>query len=1063
MPRLVQLPLPLRGLITVRPPALVGAQEAHRLENAVLTDSSVVRRKGRFAAYAWPTAVTGAATMLARFYNYATTGTVTKKFLIAYNALLYAADADFSDDAPVTLTAFTLQNLPQESRTTLYTGYDAASSVSYTSGALKNSAQSRSWLYLYPEFASGDDTSKVTNVPLRTQADGEMYLHGLVPPAGLVQADVTEDDGYAAGIKWAAVEVSDDIDFSTRAQSRMVEDEGGNLWMSFVAVSDGFLYVGKIDTSGSWTAEKVNGNLSVDTSFGYRYSTSLAIGPEGSPHVVFIEATSGDLTHVWKELSGAAWQQENIAAASAHESVAMAIDSEGIVHVAARTATAGLEYYRKENGTWGAAENVGVGATGSDHGRYVDVAIDNEKRPVIVFSSFDTAGGTHYHANWALRTAAATFTQETILSDDYGQGIAIAIDSDGESWCSFYQSVDGIAPFHLWYGNRTAPNTWTTAEISTDGGGGSTAIAITADNNIIISYDSTKGSGIAYTQDGGSNWELGSLPSEFDPDPWSGIMSPSKNNYYQFAVTTDDRGILYTGQASVYQYRLTAEYDDLVLGESGPSVNFQLPFSRTIGYGSSVVNIALANPATANYYDMTLDVTRINIYRTVRYGTDLGPYYKVGSVDCTGGAPDSDFVDSIIDVDLLLENQLDQDKFMPPKYRTAVVWKDHLVIANLKARKTDAAEGTELDLEADGIHKNRVRFSIGFEPDNFRANFYQDLIPDSDAGPIRKLVVNHSNDYLFALMENGCMALTDPTGDLATSLSFRAQSVANSRGTPAPESAVYIDGRIFYWTKWGIEVIQGFQAVDLTSQTIGNLWNMMDASHKRYADRINMSQIALVRGVADPNTDRIYWAYPSATATANDRVLVFDLRRGAFSIFTNLEISCFARWDGEGDRGQLFGGEATASLGAWTYRLDFGNFDHIGLAPPVQAPVVDTFPSMHVWPGVGDVGSAYLKKWRRLWLEAVGDSEQSVQMRIDIDNVKGTSTLDTFSWVPGASDDMPRREVRNIPRSLIGVRGAPRVIVDQGTGIANIRPFEIYSWSVEVEDLRTRHRGERNT
>jgi hypothetical protein len=304
--------------------------------------------------------------------------------------------------------------------------------------------------------------------------------------------------------------------------------------------------------------------------------------------------------------------------------------------------------------------------------------------------------------------------------------------------------------------------------------------------------------------------------------------------------------------------------------------------------------------------------------------------------------------------------------------------------------------------------------------------------------------------------------------------------VAGGKGTPAPNSVIHYDGKIFYWTRWGIEAVAGYSSRDISSQTVAPLWNQFDSNYfPRYVDRINMSQIGLVASGLSltGGYERIYWAYPAATSAYNNRILCLDYglwkNRGfqgdpPYTIFVGWDIACFARWEGEGDRGELFGGEAQAAIAPWTYRLDFGDSDGNGLAGANPTEIV--IPTAHVSPGLVDGGRPdLLKSWKsvRTDIKAVSSAGASntLTLKFDIDEGKGASyplTVDTYNPAIDGSQ-VPRRDPRMLPRSAIGVHGGALLEMSDFFGIAYPPAWELYSIAYTVDDLPSRHRGERNT
>jgi len=528
-----------------------------------------------------------------------------------------------------------------------------------------------------------------------------------------------------------------------------------------------------------------------------------------------------------------------------------------------------------------------------------------------------------------------------------------------------------------------------------------------------------------------------------------------------------------TGDIVPYFYKLTAEYDNAILGESGPSAATRVirtaRFTATIPGSPALADESPIGPYAphtldlddpGNRYDMTDDVTRIHVYRTIRGATEDGTYYRVGSVTCTLGAPTADFVDDVKDDALVKNDILDEDRFLPPKYRTAVIWKDRMVIGNLKARQTNAAADTELDLEETGIHKNRIRFSEAFAPDNFRSGFFQDILPDGDSGSIVRLIVSPRTDALFVFMENDVVAITDPVGDSVSALSFRPINIANSKGTPAPLSVVEYDGMIFYWTKSGIEVISGYAGRTITSKSIRLLWNLQDSAHARYGDRINMSQIARVRGIADKNEERIYWSYPAATGSANSRTIILDYGvwrdrgygEGVFSINSGVNNGPFEAWNGEGDRGEIFAGDDRGvTIGPFVYRVNFGNVDE--RATGVNAGDRSDFGiSSYFYHGHTDFSSPTMKAMSQATIDMVSGAA-SVIAKLDVDDGKLSTTLATTTWTAAKL----QRENYGLPRTAVGKTASLQIETTDAAAVGPAR-WQLEEIAYIVDDLPSRMR-----
>lgn len=525
-----------------------------------------------------------------------------------------------------------------------------------------------------------------------------------------------------------------------------------------------------------------------------------------------------------------------------------------------------------------------------------------------------------------------------------------------------------------------------------------------------------------------------------------------------------------------YVYRAIYEYDDGRLGLSYFSP--QLLWNGGGAPANKVhVTVQIVGSAGLAGTVAPRDVTRIRLYRNVGGGTGSPleeDFFLVGEIDiATAGAPPWTITDTNEDPpaspNITSEELLDIDVWMPPKFKTAWMWKNSLVIANLKANDLGGGANLTLDVEEGGIHKNRIRWSEPGKPDLFRANSWFDVL-DDDAGEIKRGIVNPLTDQSLVFFENGVVALG--------ALPSTPRAIANSKGTPAPDSVVEANGLIFSVTLEGIQVIDGFRARDITSDTIGPLWNELDLSAQHYPDRINMDAISQIEAVYLPGPELILWSYPAAESAFNNRILVLDLRQwrkygardGVFSILKGWNVSRFCRWLGEGDRGELFAGEADAASRDYVYRILFGNEDETGASgggSVAASPIVS-----RVYTGLSDFGRPdVLKDFQLTAMEAqAGPSETEVT--IDVDAGAFFGLLGTFdfqdvlyywgssTWGVGSWNG-PRivRKTSSIPRQAKGVRMGYRLVVtDILVGGVGPAPFQLFDLATELVPLPTQRR-----
>lgn len=556
---------------------------------------------------------------------------------------------------------------------------------------------------------------------------------------------------------------------------------------------------------------------------------------------------------------------------------------------------------------------------------------------------------------------------------------------------------------------------------------------------------------------------LRNVPMRTDGDKiyLHGLMPPGAPTYVSDAAGTGPTGL------ATYRWRCTWIYGDGSLGES----NLGDTLTNAVGgMGARDVTLRLVAASAAV---LTSDVTTLRVWRQEANKAVTDPYFLVKEIAAaTIGAYPFDFVDNTPDSALV--QRPDTDVFMPPKYKCATMFGEFLAIGNLKCRDTD--DTTQLDVENGGVHKGKIRFSHPGKPDIFHRFDFMEPSPDTDAGELKGLVWNPLLNALFAFFENDTVAIEgdSPRGQFGSA--FRSRRVAQAKGTASPFSAVEYGGRIFHWTKKGLEVIEGYVARNITADTIRKMWGGLTSDSLAFDDRINIDKLDLVYGKAIQSKEEIWWVYCAGGSTFPNRVLVLDIRRwldsgsadGAFSIF-HWTVGLLEVWAGEGDREEVFGAESDAAARDWIYRLDFGDEDENGAgASTVKAPILQEYRTQ-----IGDLGLPHRDKMFRMGRFEAKSGQSSAELRVDVDAGAFRSSLGTheFSsltafWGVAVWDisDFNGPSVENktlgLPRECVGVRiGYEISITDRLDGAsAGPEPFELYSISTDFEVLRQRVR-----
>lgn len=1075
-----------RGLNLVRPPSLLDPGQCQKAENVVFTSSSVKRRLGKLIAYERPTASANPITLLKRFYNLASTGTIEKRFLIVFGTNLWYATTDWSDATETQISSFTQLVLPNDTSDTLYLGYGGTLlttplAITLVAGTLKHSFASKSWLYLYPDYSSTDDFTRTGQVPMRTKlglptapvADenygtNTLYLHGLVPPLPLVQADTT-DYKDIAGVYTRLAADAPLAGIGIQGFGTAI-DKDGNTHITYVDATGGqtLVYLFYNKSTGTFTREVVD-TANTPTIFN---PSCIALDSLGNIWIAYYDNTAFDIrvASKLKDAVTASWQLQTVDTAGILTEPAMTIDSVDVVHIAYKDATTPSIKYASGRNTW----TIETIATPEDVAGFgsIDIAVSSANVPHVSWAN--TATGDIRYSN---RSGAPWLAVENVdTTPTAGNGLDTSIDLNSANvpavvWFDGTGTTDAVK-YRTRAGGTWGANSIETIEASLGVNGGRPHMKFDSGDVPHVAYRKLTNTlydlKLANRKTGTSTWNttVAHTGSNFD-DP--GIAIDANGNpvlsYSEDGLASKPSARFLTGRPAKYHYILTAEYDKGILGESGPSAAFTVLLDHEIT--ATTTSTLKLDTGTAGRYDMTKEVTNLFVYRTVENADIASTYYRVGTQAVTNstGNPSSDFIDAVPDSILVTNRILDKDKFLPPKYKTATIWKDRCVIGNLKTRKRDAPTGTELDLEATGIHKNRIRFSRAFQPDIYPVNYFLDILPDGDSGSIQRLIVSPRIDALLVFMEADTVAVIgdSPLGEIGTV--FRPRNIAQSKGTPAPDSVIEANGLIFYWTKEGIEVINGFEARNITSEVIGNLWNNLNVLDPSYADRVNMAQIGLVRSAFDSKNNRVYWAYPSGTSAFNDKVLVLHLDRwiengyqdGVFSIYTGWRISTFDVWTGEGDKGEMFGGEADGARHNWTYRLDISDEDERG---NVSAQATDAITSQFFM-GLDPFGRPdMLKKFHsaRINLNGPGDTSSTLTIEVD-DNRNLFTMLQSYNFHQTLQGDVKLLQLP-INRKAIGIKAGLRFLVLDvlSGGTTGPGPWELFEIGLEISPLTTKVR-----
>ena len=205
--------------------------------------------------------------------------------------------------------------------------------------------------------------------------------------------------------------------------------------------------------------------------------TSVGVGSDGTPHVVYMRGDVAELRHAFKE--GPVWVIEVVEGSAISASYSdMVIGPDDVVHVVFFK-NSRLNYAKRAGGSWTVeAVDTGVG----NHGRYCSIALGPDGRPHA--SHYDINAGDLLYAHQLPDDSWETETVDTGGADFTGLYSSIAVDGNGRPHIAYFNDTDD----QVWYAVKFG-GLWNRSPV----GGGSVktagcAIALTARGNPRVVY-----------------------------------------------------------------------------------------------------------------------------------------------------------------------------------------------------------------------------------------------------------------------------------------------------------------------------------------------------------------------------------------------------------------------------------------------------------------------------------------------------------------------------------------------------------------------------------------------
>jgi hypothetical protein len=288
------------------------------------------------------------------------------------------------------------------------------------------------------------------------------------------------------GTKWTTDIIDDSVRYTP---SSLTLDAYDTPYLSYYNSNFETLSYAYLTAEGNWASDTVYNGRAV-------YS-SLALGSDGTPHIVFVDTTSDDLLHLW--MDGSNWQSETVdhgAFYGADASLALAPTAPFTPHVS--YAGDGLRYAVFDGADW-ITESI---SPASIWGTSLALEPAPPYRPRIAY--YDTTNDEMRYAHFT----GSTWNIDVVHNaDDSGTGIGLAIAFTAPYTPHIAYTADRDLYYAYWNGS-----TWIRERLESGGSiwyerSGDASITLDSDNHPHIIYDGYY-TGLRYAHWTGSQWEI---------------------------------------------------------------------------------------------------------------------------------------------------------------------------------------------------------------------------------------------------------------------------------------------------------------------------------------------------------------------------------------------------------------------------------------------------------------------------------------------------------------------------------------------------------------------------
>ena len=256
---------------------------------------------------------------------------------------------------------------------------------------------------------------------------------------------------------------------------------------------------------GSQWPKELVASITQDPASGIAGSPSIALEPDGTPHVVYRDKPGPGADIVHAEKVGLVWVPlviDDAGPTGGYTSIA--VDPIGLAHVTYYNSLVGGElYYAAENNAF-FPELVATGAAGTSNSIAISDLFGKSPR-VSYFDGFDLY--------FAVRSPAGVWTSTLVdaaLASGSGAGTSIALDARGFSHISYVDASGGVGSYDLLYATNVT-GAWVSSVVDAAPIGSPgifNDIAIDADGDPHISYNGFTSVGLRYASRTAGVWTI---------------------------------------------------------------------------------------------------------------------------------------------------------------------------------------------------------------------------------------------------------------------------------------------------------------------------------------------------------------------------------------------------------------------------------------------------------------------------------------------------------------------------------------------------------------------------